>query len=113
MLGNKQGRARAGTSWGKGVRGKGTHDIGMIETLERPHLAPHALLFRNRLQCDLARDIPSCRLGGGTLRGREGERGSGERAGVVEGGGMDGSTARRSARVHCSGGTRHVARCHM
>jgi len=28
-------------------------------------------------------------------------------------GGMDGSAARRSARVHRSGGTCHVARCHV
>jgi len=64
--------------------------MGMIETLEHPHLAPHALLvpldflLRNGLQCNLARYIPWRRLGGRILRGREGEQGSGER---VRGGG--------------------------
>jgi len=45
----------------------GTHDVGMIETLEHPHLTPHALLvlLRNGLQCNLARDVPKRRLGGG------------------------------------------------
>jgi len=62
----------------------------MIETLEHPHLAPDTLLIpldfllRNGLQCDLARDVPRRGLGGGTPRGREGERGSGAR---VKGGG--------------------------
>ena len=55
--------------------------------LEYPHLAPHDLLIPldfllwNGLLCDLARDIPRHQLGGGALRGREGERGSGERVG--------------------------------
>ena len=64
----------------------------MIETLEHPHLAPHALLIpldfllRNRLQCDLMRDLPGHRLGGGAARGRERERGGGERVGCGGGG---------------------------
>jgi len=61
--------------------------MGMIETLEHPHLAPHALLvpldflLQNGPQCSLMHDVPRCRLCGGTLCGREGERGSGERVG--------------------------------
>ena len=92
------------------MRGKGTDDIGMIETLEHPHFAPHALLLpfdfplRNRLQCDLACDVPRCRLGGGLPRGREEERVRRERVGGGGGGRVDGPAARRSAGVHCSGG---------
>ena len=33
--------------------------------------------------------------------------------GVAVGGGMDGPAALRSAGVHCSSGTCHVASCHM
>ena len=62
--------------------------MGMIETLEHPHLAPHALLIpldfplQNGPQCGLARDVPRRRrLCGGTPRGRKGERGSRERVG--------------------------------
>jgi len=61
--------------------------MGMIETLEHPHLAPHAHLvpldfpLQNGPQCGLARDVPRRCLCGGTLRGRRRERGSGERVG--------------------------------
>jgi len=63
--------------------------MGMIETLEHPHLAPHALqvlvpldfLLQKGPQCSLARDIPRRHLCGGTPYGHEGERGSGERVG--------------------------------
>jgi len=64
----------------------------MIKTLEHPHLAPHALLIpldfllRNRLQCDLTRDVPRHWLGGGAVCGRESEQGSGERVGCGGGG---------------------------
>jgi len=40
MSGNKQGRAHTGAPWRTGVWGG-----RMIETLEHPHLAPHALLI--------------------------------------------------------------------
>ena len=69
-----------------------THDMGMIETPEHPHLAPRALLvpldflLQNGLQCDLTCDLPRHWLGGGTPRGCEGERGSGERVGCGGGG---------------------------
>jgi len=91
ILGDKRGRAHVGTSCSKGVWGNKTHSIVMIETLEHPHLTPHALLIpldfilRNRFQCDLTRGVPRHRLGGGAFRGRERERSSGER--VVCGGG--------------------------
>jgi len=61
--------------------------MGMVETLEHPHLAPHALLIpldfllQNGPQCGLAHDVPRRRLCGGTPRGCEGEQGSGERVG--------------------------------
>ena len=64
-----------------------THDMGMIETLEHLHLAPHALLvspdflLQNGPQCGLVCDVPRCRLCGGTPHGCEGERDSGERVG--------------------------------
>jgi len=95
--------------------------MGMVETLEHPHLAPHALLIpldfllQNGPQCGLARDVHRHRLCGGTPRGREGERGSGERVGGggEERGGVDGPATRRSVRVHCTGSTCHIARCHM
>jgi len=91
----------------------------MIETLEHPHLAPHDLLIpldfllRNRLQCDLTRDVPRHRLGGGASRGRERDGVAGRESDVAEGEGEDELAGRRSARVHCPGGTCHVARCHM
>ena len=59
----------------------------MIEPLEHLHLAPHALLvpldflLQNGPQCSPTCDVPRRRLGGGTLRGCEGEWGSGERVG--------------------------------
>ena len=63
--------------------------MGMIETLEHPHLAPYALrvlvpldfLLQNGPQCGLARDVPRHCLCGGTLHSHEGERGSRERVG--------------------------------
>lgn len=53
-----------------GVSGKKTHDVGMIEALEDPHLAPDAilipldLLFRDSLQRDLASDVLHQPIGG-------------------------------------------------
>jgi len=44
-------------------------------------LVPLDFLLQNGPQCSLARDVPRHRLCGGTPRGREGERGSGERVG--------------------------------
>ena len=38
---------------------------------------------------------------------------AGRELGVAVGGGVDGPAAPRSAGVHCSGGTCHVARCHI
>jgi len=70
-----------------------------METLKHPHLAPHALLIlldfllRNRLQCDLAHEVPRGSLARGILRGRGGQRGSGER--VRGGGGARRGEARR------------------
>ena len=86
MLGHKRGCARAGASWRKGGR---EWDSRCLDNRDPgvSHLAPHALLIpldflvRNGLQCDLARDVPRHRLAGGSSRGREGERGSGERVG--------------------------------
>jgi len=72
----------------------------MMETLKHPHFAPHALLilldflFQNRLQCDLAHEVPRGSLAGGILRGRGGQRGSGERVG---GGGGWGEARRGEA----------------
>jgi hypothetical protein len=49
------------------ARGNGTHDVGVINALEDPHLVPHALLvplsflLRNGLQRDLAREVHSWR----------------------------------------------------
>jgi len=80
------------TGVGGVVKWDGTHDVGMIETLEHAHLTPHALLIpldfllRNGLQCDLARDIPRRSRGEGTSRDRDGERGSGARVGGGGGG---------------------------
>ena len=54
--------------------GNGTHDVGMMETLEDLHFALHPLLvpldllLRNGLQCDIAHDVG--RLGGVIMRGR-------------------------------------------
>jgi hypothetical protein len=70
------------------ARGYRTYDVGMIEALEDPHLAPHAFLIslyfllRNRLQRDVARDVD--RLGRRGLRGG-GKRGGG--GGLGRGGG--------------------------
>jgi len=75
--------------------GNETHHVEMMETLKHLHLAPHALpilfdfLLRNRLQCDLAHEVPRGSLAGGILRGRRGQRGSGERVGG--GGGASGA----------------------
>jgi hypothetical protein len=76
-----------------------THDVGMIETLEDAHLAPHALLvpldllLRDRLERDLARDVPGRgRRREGTSRGRDRERGGGARVGR---GGASGAGGRR------------------
>jgi len=63
--------------------------MGMIETLEHPHLAPHALqvlipldfLLQKGPQCSLTRDVPRHHLCGGTLHGCKGEQGSGKRVG--------------------------------
>lgn len=53
-----------------GEEGKrGTHDVGMIEALEDPHLAPHALLIpldlllRDGLQGNLESDVLRHRIG--------------------------------------------------
>ena len=52
----------------KGEKG-GTHDVGMIEALEDPHLAPYALFIaldpflRYGLQGDLASDVLRHRIG--------------------------------------------------
>ena len=88
-----------------GVRDMGsTHDVGMIETLEHSHLTPHALLvpldflLRNRLQCDLTRDITRRGRRGGTSRGRDGERGSGTRVWGGGGGGRRGWAGRAALR---------------
>ena len=61
--------------------------MGMIKTLEHPHLTPHALLIpldfllQNGPQCSLTCDIPRHHLCGGTLCGHKGEQGSRERVG--------------------------------
>lgn len=63
MLGDKQRRGRVGAWWRKDGRGNGTHDVGMIDALEHPHLAPYDLLIsldlllRHGLQYDLACDV--------------------------------------------------------
>ena len=66
------GRGRGGGQGGA-VGGNGTHDVGMMETLEDLHFALHPLLvpldlLRNGLQCDIAHDVG--RLGGVIMRGR-------------------------------------------
>jgi len=74
----------------------------MIETLEHPHLTPHALLIpllRNGLECDLVRDVLRRRRGGGIWRSREGGGVAGSELGVAVGDGMDEPAARRPARV--------------
>ena len=88
----------------------GTHDVRMIETLEHPHLTPHAFLVPfdlwlspSELFCDLACDVPGLRLARGISQSREGERGSGESVGFGGGEGMNGAAARRSATVYYSG----------
>ena len=98
--------------------GNGTHDVGMIETLEHPYLAPHALFT----PLDFASsESPSVRprMRRPQEMAREGFRVVAEESGVagseLGGGGegwVGGSAARRSARVHRSAGTCHVARCH-
>jgi hypothetical protein len=46
-----------------------THDVGMVEALEDPHLAPHVLLIaldlflRDSLQGDLESDVLRHRIG--------------------------------------------------
>ena len=91
----------------------------MMETLKHPHLAPHALLilldflFQNRLQCDLAHEVPRGSLAGGISRGHRGQRGSSERVGGGARRGVDGPAARCSAKAYCSGGTSHVLLCYM
>jgi len=71
---------RAQAHHGEKGGGETTHDIGMIETLEHPHP------IQNGFQYNFAGDIARCRPGGGISRGREGERGSGERVGGSGGG---------------------------
>jgi len=101
--------------------GNETHHVEMMETLKHPHLAPHALLIvldflpRNRLQCDLAHEVPRGSPAGGISCGRRGQRGSGERVGGGGGArrGVDGPAARRSAKAYCSGGTCRVPLCYM
>jgi len=91
----------------------------MIETLEHPHLAPYALLvpldflLRNGLQRDLARDVSRHRLGEGLHVAAKESGVAGRDLDVAEGEGEDELAGWRSAGVHCSGGTCHVARCHM
>ena len=118
MLGDKRGRAQANHG-DKAGWGNETHHVEMMETLKHPHLAPHALLIllefllRNRLQCDLAHEVPRDSLAGGISRGRRGQRCSGERVGGGVWRGVDGPAAQRSARVYCSGGTCHAPLCYM
>jgi hypothetical protein len=66
-----------------GVSGKKTHNVGMIEALEDPHLAPDALLipfdllFRDSLQRDFASDVLHQPVGGvSPARKLEGTMGS-------------------------------------
>jgi len=99
MLEDRRGHTQA---QGQGGWGNGTHDIGMIETLEYPHLTLYTLGF----QCDLARNVLRHRLGAG------GRAGNGAELRVAEGA-VDGPAAWCLARAHCSGGTGHVVRCHM
>jgi len=71
--------------------GDRTYDVGMIEALEDPHLAPHTFLIslyfllRNRLQRDLARDVDR-------LRRRRRPRGGGKGG---SGGGLGGGGGER------------------
>ena len=63
--------------------GKRTYDVGMIEALEDPHLAPHTFLIslyfllRNRLERDLARDVDRLRRRRCLPRGGNGGSGGG------------------------------------
>ena len=83
MLEDRRGHTQA---QGQGGWGNGTHDIGMIETLEYPHLA----LYTLGLQCDLACNVLGHNLGGGRA-------GNGAELRVAEGA-VDGPAAWCSAR---------------
>jgi len=82
------------------------YDVEMIKTLEHPHLTPQALLIpldfllRNRLQCNIARDIPDAVWAEGFRVVAEESGVAGRELGVTMGGGVDGPAARRSTRVH-------------
>jgi hypothetical protein len=89
LLGDRRGGARRRIMEKWAGWGNGTHDVGMIETLERLHLAhtlssfPLSFFFG----IGLARDIPRRHLGRDISRGCKGERGGGR---VVMRGGVDG-----------------------
>jgi hypothetical protein len=86
-----------GTGGGGAVGGNGTHDVGMMETLEDLHFALHPLLvpldllLRSGLQRDIADDVG--RLGGVIMRGRVGG-GRGDREDGCGRGGLGGCEGR-------------------
>jgi len=92
-----------------------THEIGMIDTLERTRISLHTLSsFPLTFSFGMAFSATSRGTSPGAVwaegfRVAAKESGVGGRElGVAVWGGVDGPAARRSARVHCSGGTCHV-----
>ena len=80
--------ARPG-AWRRKGRGNGTHAVGMIEAMERPHFVPYDLLIpfdfllRHGLRYDLAFDVPWRRQSGGIACGLKEGRLQGKSCGWV------------------------------